>query len=360
MGLRRAFLHATLTILATGALAATPCPTLSLNPAPRHPTSLVWDWPFEKLLLVDVRAGELQTYSKEGVRLARWANPGSGPLNFSRPMLITRTPRALVLTDYDGKFIELDSRLTPTASHSLSDIEVHPKYGQLGQHILFWAPTSDGLVGLGATRLKGQRWAGAWLRVTWPPHGTFEVLKEMPDTDPFWRFEALASQFVVTAGQHVYSLSFEPYGLLEFSGAAIHLRRGLPEVFGKLPALPPDRGEDNAEERVAVLSSSTGAAHLVADGSHLYVVLREMRSGTRRWLLARYDPDAERVTGVWRLPSAANDIHLAPGPKQWALLETEGTQADGTRTCCTLILLPAQALTSAGGTVDAPVPVCAR
>lgn len=346
--------------IATSALAASPCVTVSLNPPPQLATGLMWDWNANKLLLVDILAGELQTYAADGVRLTRWANPGSGPYNFSQPMWITRSPKALVLTNYGGKFIELDARLTPVASHELSTFEADPRHGELGPDMSHWAVTGDGMVGLGTTRLKGERWSGAWIRVRWSPRNGFEVLREVRDDGPYWGFQVLASYIMATLDQRVYALSFEPYGVLEFEGSGMRLRAGLPEAFGKLPALPPDQGRINLQDRVAILSSSTGAAHLYADGSRLYVVLRDMRSGARKWLLARYDPEAQRVTGVWRLPSRSHDLFLAPGPKQWALLEIEGRRSDYSDIYGKLVLFPTQALTGSAGTVDTPVPVCDR
>ncbi len=359
MRLRTVVLAFAVCLAAGAALAASPCIGVGLEPAPSRFTGVSWDWDYTQLLVLDVASGELRTYTTGGTIAKHWANPGSGPFEFSQPLLLVRGESGFVLQDGGYHFIELDRSLNPVASHDLSG-DAPGSDGSKGGS-LHWVPTGDGIVGYGSVQEPGRPWKVGLLKVTWSPAVRFQLLRALADEDRAQQPFVLGVGTSAACKGRAYQLAFgEDYGVFEVSGTDTRLRRGLPKQFGRLPELPASRGMANGAERFIAIAATTGAAHLVSDGSALFVVLRDTRSPARRWLLARYDPEAELVTGAWLLPSSALDVHLAPGPKRWALLEVAGRTSDGGMTAGRLMLFPAEALAGAGGTVDAPVPVCAR
>ena len=356
---RSALISAGWLAISASVFAASPCTIASLDPVPGRFTGITWDWTYANLLLVDVAAGEVRTHSADGALVRRWANPGSGPFEFSKPFLLIRTTTGYVLQDGGFHFIELDRNLTPVASHDFDSKQ--PRGDGTKGGSMHWVGTGDGILGYGSLKSPDQPWRAGLLRVTWSPAMRFQLLRAFPDDEKSQQPYTLGVATTATCNGRGYQLAFgTDFGVFEVHGSQVRHLRGLPEAFGKLPQLPPAQGMANGVERSLALAATTGAAHLYSDDKSLFVMLRDRRSGTRRWLLARYDPDAERVTGVWLLPSTAIDVHLAPGPRSWALLELSGRSPVGAMIPGKLVLFPTPALTSAGGTVDAPVPVCER
>lgn len=56
-------------------------------------------------------------------------------------------------------------------------------------------------------------------------------------------------------------------------------------------------------------------------GGDLFVTTRLFDGKATRWTIAKIDPNTHRLAGVAIIPTNANHLTIAPGPRQWAFIE---------------------------------------
>jgi hypothetical protein len=356
-GVRRSAVFAAVLSIAAST-SAYQCRTIKLNPAPRIFNRPAWNASGDRLLLVDVAAGEIESYSLSGDRERSIIRPGQDQLDFSRPNTIVSTPSGYVLNDGGSRFVLLNRALTPIQAF---DVGGEPPAWDAAP--FNWAPTEGGIVAYGDIRAPNAPWKTGLFRVSWGDPLKFEFLKKMPGREARepYLFE---SDYVVSAGKRAYVLSFEPeYGVFEIDGPRLRLLKGLPGGFGVLPLLPESHGRSTAAILYAALSRTKSVSGLLVAGDRLYVLLRDVAAGRRKWLLAEYDPLQQKTVAVLNLPTSAEHVELAAGNKWLAIVEKGPFLADERFAPGNVILVPAtalHALHAAGGSVESPRDLCGR
>src|SRR5436305_1619610 len=111
-GVRKSVVFATLLSVVASA-SAYQCRTIKFNPAPRIFNAPTWNASGDRLLLVDIAAGEIESYSLSGDRERAIIRPGQDRLDFSTPNTIFSTPSGYVLKDGGSRFVLLNRDLTP-------------------------------------------------------------------------------------------------------------------------------------------------------------------------------------------------------------------------------------------------------
>jgi hypothetical protein len=338
---------------------ANQCRTIKLNPAPRIFNRPAWSASGDHLLLVDVVAGEIESYSLSGNRERSIIRPGQDQLDFSRPNAIVSTPSGYMIMDGGSRFVLLDRVLAPTRAFNIGG---DPPLAWDAAPFN-WAPTEGGLVAYGDLRAPNAPWKTGLFRVSWGDPLKFEFLKEMPNgaaREPY----LLESDYVVRAGQRAYLLAFEPaYGVFEVDGRRLRLLTGLPAGFGSLPPLPESHGRSSMAILYAALARTKSVSGLLVAGDRLYVLLRDVSAGRRRWLLAEYDPLQQKTVAILNLPTSSEHVEVAAGNKWLAIVEKGPFLADERFAPGNVILVPVTALNAlheAGGSVVSPKDLCGR
>ena len=356
-GVRRSAVFAILLSIAASA-SAYQCRTIKFNPAPRLFNRPAWDASGDRLLLVDVAAGEIESYSLSGDRERSIIRPGPDQLDFSKPNAIVSTPSGYVLKDGSSRFVLLNRTLTPVQAF---DVGGEPPAWDAAP--MNWAPTEGGLVAYGDIRAPNTPWKTGLFRVSWGDPLKFEFLKQMPGREARepYLFE---SDYLVSVGKRAYFLSFEPaYGVFEVDERRLRLLTGLPAGFGVLPLLPQSHGRSTTALLYAALARTKSVSGLLVAGDRLYVLLRDVTAGRRRWLLAEFDPVQQKTVAILNLPTSAENVELAAGNKWLAIVEKGPFLADERFAPGNVILVPATALNAlhaAGGSVESPKDLCGR
>ena len=333
------------------------CRTIKLNPAPRIFNRPTWNASGDRLLLVDVAAGEIESYSLSGDRERSIIRPGQDQLDFSRPNAIVSTPSGYVIKDGGSRFVLLNPVLAPIKAF---DVGGDPPLAWDAAPFN-WAPTEAGIVAYGDLRAPNAPWKTGFFRVSWGDPLKFEFLKEMPGRaarEPY----LLENDYVVSAGQRAYLLAFEPaYGVFEIDGRRLRLLTGLPAGFGALPALPESHGRSSMAILRAALARTKSVSGLLVAGDRLYVLLRDVAAGRRRWLLAEYDPLQQKTVAILNLPTSSEHVEVSAGNKWLAVVEKGPFLADERFAPGNVILVPITALNklhAAGGSVESPKDLC--
>jgi hypothetical protein len=332
------------------------CRTIKFNPPPRLFNTPTWNASGDRLLLVDIAAGAIESYSLSGDRERSVIRPGPDQLDFSTPNTIFSTSTGYVLKDGGTRFILLNPTLTPTQAF---DVGGDPPAWDAAP--FQWAPTEGGVVAYGDIRGANRPWKTGLFRVSWGDPPKFEFLREMPGRGARQPY-LLEGNFVVSAGKRAYVFSFEPeYGVFEIDGRRLRLLKELPAGFGALPVLPQSHGRSSMTILYAALSRTKSVSGLLVAGDRLYVLLRDIAAGRRRWLLAEYDPLRQKTVAILNLPTSAEHVEVAAGNKWLAIVEKGPFLPDEHFAPGNVILVPATALNAlhaAGGTVESPKELC--
>ena len=333
------------------------CRTIQLKPPPRIFNTPAWNASGDHIFLVDVVAGEIESYSLSGERERSVIRPGTDQLDFSRPNSIVSTPSGFVLKDGGSRFILLNRALTPIQAFGIGG---DPPVAWDAAPFK-WAPTEGGLVAYGDVRVANAPWKTGLFRVSWGDPPKLDFLRQMPGREAKEPY-LLEGNYVVRVGQSFYFLSFEPeYGVFEINGRLLRLMKGLPAGFGVLPSLPESHGRSSMAILYAALSRTKSIAGLLVAGDHLYVLLRDVTAGRRKWLLAEYDLLQERTVAILNLPTSADHVEMAAGSKWLAIVEKGPFLADERFAPGNVILVPTtalQTLHAAGGSVATPKDLC--
>lgn len=294
-------------------------------------------WSPDGLLLLasDVGAGRLLRFEDSGARLSDVVAPGSGPKEFNHPGLIYPTKDGFLLRDQGVRLLALDARGQPrglVATFYPWEAGVTSESALLG----------DDLVGLGSAHEEdGSRWFG-YLRLASAPIRVLARGEAVPPAAAELPYYPALENSVAVASERAYALRYTTPPRIEELFPTKKLS-AFPPGFTPLPTIPAGSTlPGRSLEFEAFMSSARLPVKLLGYGPLLYLLTREPAPGGGiRWLLHRIDPVADRLEATLELPSRAPNLLVAPGPRDWALLEKSRASADDRVVLESIVLVPA-------------------
>ena len=297
--------------------AADACYRVAFDAAPLWSSNLAWRSP--GWVLADPGRGELHLYSATGADEGSRIRPGQGPFEFNAPEAVAAVDDGLLLHDGNSHWLWLDAHLEP--QRQLDFGESPTRDGEVLGGLYRWAATADGRVFayLHVYQKDSTWWTGlAEVVLADPPR--YRRLVDLDPSSPAAVFHTLVLQTVAVAGGKAYFLQQEdPVTVLEAPGLR-RLHDAIPEPLRKPPSLPELRAETVAPF-FARLAHQRAAVGLYGHGDRLFLLERDPSGGSVRWTLHEIDPAADRIVRSRVLPTRADWIVPAPGPKSWAILE---------------------------------------
>jgi hypothetical protein len=273
------------------------------------------------LVLVDAALSKVLLYKQDGKRLNALANPVDKNLAFPKPAIIQRLERGgYLLEDQDGHLVRLDENYKPLSSWDLLASAKGPQ-GELGSVLNWISVNEDVIVAFGDVK-QGDRWFSAFLRINLSHPADFEVLQEVSETAS--RFYLLGNPYIAAVRGEAFYLVMDDPPYLVRAGDGIRRRvAGLSTSSFHRPQLPSQRGEGGVKAAYSVLERASMPVGLYGWNGYLYLLSRETVEGRAglAWVLAKIDPDTERIMSSRVLDSTASHLSVVPGQKFWAFLE---------------------------------------
>jgi hypothetical protein len=311
-----------------------------LSPSPSWSAAPAWDQSGQELTLVDIAGGQLLRYSGTGLFLGSVARPGQGSLEFTRPTRLLGTDRDYLLIDRASRLLFLDSRFVPQWSRNLRSEVTGSDSVTISDAA--WLNTGRDLIALGQTSKAGEWWEG-FLRLSLLPIPSVEErVQEVPSGSLSNLLYRLTLPVLAAAAGEVYALSYtDPPALIRLSHGK-RVLRAFPSEFRGLPQISEGPGGARESSRLYhELERSAYAVSLYGRGDHLFLLTRAPAAAqATTWALTQIDPRRDEVIRTITLPTAANHLDVAPGPRQWALVEKGRVVHSGKQQIGSIVLLP--------------------
>lgn len=333
---------ATLGLFAQGVWAAgqpAACKRIALDPPPAWSNSAAWSPDGGDLAIVDVFGGNLLRYS-EGKYFGSVARPGMRELKHLARL--TAIPGGYLAESPEGTVTWLDRRFKTLKSVDFLEVKKSSHIEREITPFAFFdiALAGQSLLGVAIVHLNDQPWMG-WVRVALKPFELREMIEEIDHNAPEDRFFRLQGYDVVPAAAGHYVLRYaQPTFLLQLSPEKRRLK-AFPPGFAELPKLP--EGVGGMEGGVLLykaLEHSTVAVRLYGRGDFLYLLTRRPAAQGTLWQLWQIDPRRDAVIRPLTLPTTANHVFLAPGPKDWAVIEKGPVVDVGQQAIRSMLLIP--------------------
>jgi hypothetical protein len=293
------------------------------------------------LTLVDVTGGRLLRYAVSGESLEAITRPGLGPLEFTHPTRLLGTDDGYLLCENSERLIWFDRAFRPlrsvdfrgeTAGNSPLDVSDAALLGG-----------GKEMVALATAKRNGAWWQG-FVRLNLDPLEIVEFVREVSTDSPADLMYRLNRPVIAVAGGAAYALSFsQPPALVRLTPPHETLK-AFPAGFAALPTTSQRQGGAGA---AAVLFGSLEAASypvaLYGSGKYLYLLTRKPRAGGGTlWQVTQIDPARDALVRTLTLPTEANHLDLAPGPRHWALVEKGPVVRAGAQRIGPVALVPSK------------------
>jgi hypothetical protein len=316
------------------------CRRVALDPAPSWSFSAAWSSDGRELTLVDVLGGDLLRYTEEKFH-GIIARPGMGALEFDHPAQLTSISGGYLVTNPPGKVIWLDQGFRPIKSVDLLKAK---KSKQLEGEITNFdfsdaIPAGPDLLSFAVVHRNGKPWQG-YVRVSIKPFELTDFIEEIDSKAPEDKVFRLQGEAIAPAAGGYYVLRYsQPTFILELAPEKRRLK-AFPPGFEALPKLPELGGFAAASALYKALEHSTAATGLYGRGGLLYLLTRRPAAQGTLWQLWQIDPRRDAVLRSLTLPTTANHVFLAPGPKDWAVIEKGPVVEAGQQAIRSMLLIP--------------------
>lgn len=310
------------------------CRRSTLDPAPQWLSGGAWSADGARLVLADLGGGRLLSFEESGGKGRVISYPGSGDLEFTRPLDLAAAGDGYLMPDGQSHFLWLDAELKPLRSLRFAPGQEVP--GPVSPVRLFGFPrfVLDGPALLALTYVQeGTAFRRAVHRVQLEPLRLLEDFGDVSPTGEVSPFFWMADSALASVGGQAYRLSFDGTAGIERLSAPRHRLAAFPPGFASLPALPPWSPETTVTS-YQIVATSRIARGLYGRGDRLYVLTHQPESGGHRWELTEIDPRKDVLGRTLRLPTLSPELTLVPGPKSWVLIErgaVTGVQQQQTR-----------------------------
>jgi|CXWL01.1.fsa_nt_gi hypothetical protein len=291
----------------------------------------------DRLVLADSTFGGLQILSSDSGSWSQFSNPGQGPLEFEKVLLVGGGTE-LVVSKVES-LVVLASDLRPTRSFDFSKIGGEGRPGYFIQGV--W----NGEEGLGYLDVSagGQGLETGVARVETSGDPTYQFIRLITRSSPEFSYYTSFPSFAAKLGDRLFWLTMAtPAHVLEASREGGRKLDVVPAEWRVVPVIPAG-GPGSTVLDYARRERQSFLAGLFGQGKELFILHRSALSAGRvRWQLAAVDPDHPERTRRLTLPTQSPWITLVPGPTVWALLEqgpVDG-QLPSHQTTTSVLLLP--------------------
>jgi len=318
------------------------CRRVTLQPKPKYTISAAFSSSGEELALVDINRASFLRYALDGSLLGEVRRPGGGRLEYNHPTAVQPLAQGFLGRASPGHLLWLNSKLEPTRATWFREMDGSALDSQeeyVPIDFLEISITSRSLSGIGIFKVDGKSWAGAF-RASLEPYVLQKVLWQIEFTQ-HGRLYLLTSGIVTASEQAVYALYYGETNSIREISPNERVLNAFPRGFNGSVDLPENRGAAGDPSRSRALERSTVAISLYAHSSYLFLLTRQPGAeGKTHWQLHQIDPVADRLVRSLTLPTTANHLVVAPGPKVWAFLEKGPLIRSGHQEIGDLLLIP--------------------
>jgi hypothetical protein len=326
------------------------CRKLSLETAPSQTFHAAWNFDGRELVVVDLSGGRLLRYGSDGHFLGSVMRPGEGDRELSKPTQIHATRDGWVIQDVGRKWVWVDRQFNFLRALSTLGPDGRPIVQLVDESL-----SGDELAGFGSYRKPDRTWSIALLRAGLKPLTMRQMVEEISIETRDGTLYGTVGPVVAHLGGQAYFLRFaEPSYILRANPKS--RLKAFPPGFDRLPALPKSQGPQSSAPRQQALQKSALPVGLYASEPFLYLLTRRPELKGTTWQLHRIDPRKDRLVGSLTLPTTANDLVLAPGPSDWAVLEKGPIRPDGDQPVTRLLLIPRSWIADSGTAAELTCP----
>jgi hypothetical protein len=292
------------------------CDHVGLTKHPGWVVSAAWTADGNELLVVDNLSRQILRYTTGGRFRGTIPKSIGAALEQLSPSIIKQRGNELILELARGRFIVLDQRYVPRDSSQIVQEE------QDGiQSVFLWSPAGHDLVTFSDVRIN-QQWHWAFLRFPFAsPKDFMELFQVAHEDTGFYR---LGYPYITALGSTAYFLIVgkESIELMRTTGAGVAQRLPLPGLrLGVRPRLPRFLVREDIAPLMKAVEASSMPAGIYGWEGFIYLLSREPSNDGTRWSLTKIDPIRGTFLGSAVLPTDANHLAVAPGPRYWAFLE---------------------------------------
>ncbi|HSS79024.1 MAG TPA: hypothetical protein VLV54_20050 [Thermoanaerobaculia bacterium] len=200
-------------------------------------------------------------------------------------------------------------------------------------------PAGAGLLGFAVLHRNEKPWQG-YVRLSLKPFELVELIEEVNHNAPEDKvFRLLGEAITSTAGGHFALRYAQPTFILKLAPDKRRLKC-FPQEFERLPRLPDLGGFAAAAALYKALENSTAATGLYGRGDLLYLLTRKPSPKGTIWQIWQIDPQRDVVVRSLTLPTTANHVFLAPGSRDWAVIEKGAVKEGGKQAIRSMLLIP--------------------
>ncbi len=157
-----------------------------------------------------------------------------------------------------------------------------------------------------------------------PATASLKAIQSAPFDLPQWSYCQLALPLMTAIGGQPYMLDWwGGRGVVKIDPETGHLNplKGFPERLRRMPELPFIQSSLDYLRAYKIVEDSTMVVELFSWEDSLFVLDKEVASGTVSWRLLELDPESGEVVDRWSIPSRAAHLTLVPGKDNWAIIE---------------------------------------
>ena len=157
-----------------------------------------------------------------------------------------------------------------------------------------------------------------------PATSSLKAIQSAPFDLPQWSYCQLAQPLMTAIGDQPYMLDWwGGRGIVKIDSETGHLKplERFPEKLRRMPELPFIQSSADYLRAYKIVEDSTMVVELLSWEHSLFLLDKEVTSGTVSWSLLHLDPETGEVEHKWTIPSRAPHITLVPGKDNWALIE---------------------------------------
>jgi hypothetical protein len=184
-------------------------------------------------------------------------------------------------------------------------------------------PLRDGSLLSCADIEVGSHWQSAVVLFD-PATSSLKAIRSAPFDLPQWSYCQLALPLMTAIGDQPYVLDWwGGRGIVKIDPETGHLNplERFPKELRRMPELPLIQSSSDYLRAYKVVEDSTMVVELFSWEDSLFVLDREVASGTVSWRLLELDPESGKVVDRWSIPSRAAHVTLVPGKDNWAMIE---------------------------------------